>query len=264
MAGTAIRRARMAGGLLRLAGHRDRSSRALASALRGTAFARRPREEREWIARLESFRRELGSREALAPPAFATGSGPMPAWAAEVDRPLPISDTSQSMSIPPLECAFLMRLVRVLKPESCVELGTGFGVSTAYQAASLELNGSGRLITLDAATEWMKIAEEGLSQLGLERAVERRVGPIDGLLEEALAAAAPVEYALLDADHTEQATLRHFEAMLPHVAQDAVVVFDDINWTEEMQRAWARVGRHGGVSVALDIGRLGVAVVSGR
>jgi predicted O-methyltransferase YrrM len=214
---SAIRRARMAAGLLRLARRRDRSSRALARALKGTAFAGLPSEEQVWIDRLESYRRE---------------------------------------------CTFLMRLVRELKPGSCVELGTGFGVSTAYQAASLELNGTGRLITLDAATEWMKIAERGLSMLGLDGIVERRVGPIDGLISEVLPAAAPIDYALLDADHAEEATLRHFEAIFPHLAEGAVAVFDDINWTEEMQRAWARVGRHDGVSIALDIGRLGVAVVS--
>jgi predicted O-methyltransferase YrrM len=254
----------MAAGLLRLARRRDRSSRALARALKGTAFAGGPPEEQVWIDRLESYRRELGSREATAPPAFATGSGRLPDWAAEVDRPLLISETSRSMSIPPLECTFLMRLVRELKPGSCVELGTGFGVSTAYQAASLELNGTGRLITLDAATEWMKIAERGLSMLGLDGIVERRVGPIDGLISEVLPAAAPIDYALLDADHAEEATLRHFEAIFPHLAEGAVAVFDDINWTEEMQRAWARVGRHDGVSIGVDIGRLGVAVVAGR
>jgi hypothetical protein len=52
--------------------------------------------------------------------------------------------------------------------------------------------------------------------------------------------------------------------LLPRLAEGGVAVFDDIHWTEEMQRAWARIEQHAGISVALDLGRLGVVVVSGR
>ena len=46
-----------------------------------------------------------------------------------------------------------MRLVRELRPHSCLELGTGVGVSAGYQAAAMELNGVGRLLTLDGSAD---------------------------------------------------------------------------------------------------------------
>lgn len=254
----------MAGRAPWLAARRGAASRALARALWTTAVGAFSSEERAWISRIEAYRRELASDQTLTPPSFGSHSQALPGWASAADRPLAVSDTSSSMSIPPLECRLLVRLIGELGPRSCVELGTGFGISTAYQAAALKLNGAGGLITLDAATEWARIARRGLSGLGLNGSVEMRVGPIDGTLAEVLDAIAPIDYALLDADHTERATLQHFEALLPHLADVAVVVLDDINWTAEMRRAWKAVRRHERVESGVGLGRLGVTVISGR
>ena len=42
---------------------------------------------------------------------------------------------------------------------------TGFGISTAYQAAALDLNGTGGLISLDVG-DITKLAQPGLERLG--------------------------------------------------------------------------------------------------
>jgi predicted O-methyltransferase YrrM len=39
--------------------------------------------------------------------------------------------------------------IRETRPECVLELGTGYGVSTAYMAAALDANGTGRLISVD-------------------------------------------------------------------------------------------------------------------
>jgi predicted O-methyltransferase YrrM len=182
-------------------------------------------------------------------------------WA-EIFGPLAISRAAREVSVPSRWGVFLMRLVRELSPRSCVELGTGFGISAAYQAASLQLNGAGGLITLDAAGEWAEIAEQGFSELGLER-VEIEVGELNDTLEDAVTRAAPVDYAFVDAEHQELATHRHFETLLPHLSDGAVVAFDDIIFPEEMMRAWKAISRHARVAVAIGLGRIGVVVISG-
>jgi predicted O-methyltransferase YrrM len=165
--------------------------------------------------------------------------------------------------IPPAWGLFLMRLVRELKPRSCLELGTGIGVSAGYEAAAMELNGGGRLITLDGSAEWASVAEEGLASLGLGR-VEFGVGPIETTLPGALERSAPVDYAFVDAEHTEEATIGYFESIVPHMSQQGVMVFDDIPWSRELRRTWSRIADDERVSAAFALGRMGVAVVSQR
>jgi predicted O-methyltransferase YrrM len=221
--------------LPRVAARRDRASRALFRALATTALDRIPPEERAWIGRIEARRAELASRD--------------------------FSQFAQWASIAPVWGRFLMRTVRELSPRSCLELGTGFGISAAYQAAALELNGAGSLTSLERIEGLGAIAEEGLSRLGLEGRVQLRLGSIDDSLAGVLEGAGQIDYALLDADHTEDATMAHFAALLPHLRAGAIVVVDDINWTEGMRRAWKSIVGNERVSSKLELRRVGILVI---
>ena len=239
----------------------DHAVHAVARALMTAAFGRLSTQERAWIARIEARRRELASSRALIRPRIAAGRSADANEAPE--GPIPLA-ASMWLSLPRVWCVFLMRLIRELAPRSCLELGTGFGISSAYQAAALELNGAGALRTLEGAAAFAEVAERGLATLGLTERVEVRVGPIGDTLGEALEDAGPVEFAFLDADHREHPTLEHFNAILPHLSEGAVVVLDDINWgAEGMPRAWRAIRSHGRISVALGLRRVGLCVISG-
>jgi predicted O-methyltransferase YrrM len=163
-------------------------------------------------------------------------------------------------SIPPIWGRVLMRLVRELAPRSLLELGTGLGLSGAYQGAAMELASAGQLVTLDVH-EAGRIAERGYAELGLAKRIEHVPGYIDQTLPEVLERHRPVDFAFLDAEHTEAATTRHFDLVLPHLADGAVVVLDDTNQTEEMRRAWRTVIANQRVTLALPLRRVGIVVV---
>jgi predicted O-methyltransferase YrrM len=228
----------MAASLPRLAFRRDRASRALLRALWSTALGRIPQEERQWIGRIEARRAELASADAT----------PFVRW----------------MSIAPVWGRFLMRTVRELAPRSCFELGTGFGISAAYQAAALELNGAGTLTTVERDEGLGGVAEEGFARLGLQERVELRLDSRPDSLDRVLEPMRPIDYAFLDADHTEDATLSHFATLLPHLREGAIVVIDDINWSEGMGRAWKSIAGNERVSTRFELRRVGIVVIGSR
>ncbi len=258
-----LARGRMAASLPRLllVGRR-RPSSAIARAVATTVSGRIPPRERSWIGAVESWREELASRQDPTRAGFAPQPGGLAPWATALDHTMPVYVAAAFYSIPALWGRFLMRLVSELAPRSCIELGTGLGISAAYQGAALELGGGGSLITLDAAESWGEIARMGFSTLGLSSRIEPRLGDIGDTLEEVLKDAAPVDYAYVDAEHLEAPTLAHFEAMLPHLRDGAVVVFDDIGLSAEMRRAWREIKRHPRVSIAIGLGRMGVVGVA--
>src|SRR4051812_8549558 len=106
----------------------------------------------------------------------------------------------------------------------------------------MNLNGGGRLVSLDGSAEYAALAAEGLVELGLD-GVEFAVGDIADSLPDAIKGVAPVDYALIDAEHTEEATIGYFEGVVPHMAPQGVMVFDDIPWSPELRRTWRRIGR---------------------
>jgi predicted O-methyltransferase YrrM len=254
-------RARIGASVPRQLARRGPTSRRIIRAMTATALDRIPAEERSWAGRIETRRAELIADGSMIEPVF----DPRPpeergSWWG-VYEPLKVGAASWLMSLPRTWCLLLMRLVSELRPRSCLELGTGFGISGAYQAAALDVNGSGRLTTLEGAGEWGEIARRGFSQLGLTR-VQTLIGPIDETLPEAVEAA-PFDFAFVDAEHTEAATVGHFGSMVPHLAENAVVVLDDIDFNAGTRRAWSVIGRHPRVSAALSLGSVGIVTISG-
>jgi predicted O-methyltransferase YrrM/SAM-dependent methyltransferase len=264
VASAAAHRTLMMGALTRLMFHRGEAARTLSRVLRATALERAAPAERTWIDSIERRRRELTSGSAVRDHGLASIDGVERApRAPRPDEIAAMAAVARWMSVPPLWGRFLFLLVRELQPHSCLELGMGFGISTAYQAAALELNGDGTLTTLDGAPDYAAFGQQGLSALRLDRRVGLQLGPIGDTLGDVLRRMDPVDFVLADADHTEQATLEHFRTMLGHLADGAVIVFDDINWTEGMKRAWRTIACHERVSLAVGMGRIGVAVISG-
>jgi predicted O-methyltransferase YrrM len=238
----------MAASLPRLMRRRGRATSALRRTMKSIALGRIPSDERAWARRIEDHRHELFARSTPVEP-FVEGYPEDLGWASRI------------VSMPPVWCGFLIRLVRELAPNLGIELGTGVGISTAYQAAGLALGGGGRLMTFDGSADWVRVAEQGLERLELAERVDAHVGPIAETVPRAANGSGRAEYALVDAEHTEEATLADFRTILPHLAHGAVVVFDDIPWTPGMRRAWRTVARSERVSVALALGRMGVVVV---
>lgn len=52
---------------------------------------------------------------------------------------------------------YLYSIVKMLKPKTVVELGTGLGSTAFWSALALEENGFGRIITVDDGSEWDRV-----------------------------------------------------------------------------------------------------------
>jgi predicted O-methyltransferase YrrM len=253
----------MAGALPRLALDRDPAMRPVRRALLDAVRGAPRREERPWIERIEARRRERvadraptglptvsgGGAEDEGPPRFAVG-----------EPAATVAEASAFMSLAPEWCLLLMRLVRESRPSSCLELGTGFGISAAYLGAALQLNGSGELRTLEGSPEWAGRARDGLSRLGLDR-VEVQVGALTESLPQAAAAGAPLDFVFVDAEHQRQPTIDHFAALAPHLGRRALVVLDDAHW-EPVRAAYEEIRRRPEVTSATAIGRLAFCAVA--
>jgi predicted O-methyltransferase YrrM len=139
-------------------------------------------------------------------------------------------------------------------------MGTAVGISAAYQAAALSLNGHGTLVTLEGASTLADIATENFRLLGLDT-VELVVGRFQDTLPDVLTKRRPVDYVFVDGHHDEQATLAYFEQILPFLKETALLVFDDIGWSEGMKRAWNTITKDKRLSLAVDLGPVGVCVI---
>jgi len=157
-------------------------------------------------------------------------------------------------------CKVLFKLVRQLRPTIAVELGTCLGISAAYQAAAAQLNGQGRVITMEGSAYRAALSRKHLESLGLSNATVV-TGIFEDTLDSALSKNSPIDYAYIDAHHDEEATIKYFQQFLPYLTDECVLIFDDIAWSAGMRRAWQTVQAHSSIALSIDLISMGVCVV---
>lgn len=240
----------------------------LARAIRAVTVGGSSAEERDWAARIEALRRELlASTEELEIVDYGAVEPGMDVTSDEmytgrvVHRR--VGEICKSASKPPQWAFLLLELVRAFEPKQGVELGTSLGISASYEAAGMQLNGDGRLTTLEGAAAVAERARRNFEQLGLADRIEVVVGRFQDTLDPVLARVGPVDYAFVDGHHDRDATIAYFEQLAPHLAPEALLVFDDISWSSGMADAWSSIRSDPRVTLSVDLFKVGICVVGG-
>lgn len=240
---------------------------AVITALRKATLGRPTAEEAAWIERIERMRASLAvSVEPLEIEDF--GAGKRDEENTQETRTVAttirtLGDMTDS-SKPPRWAYLLFRLTREFRPETALELGACVGISAAYQAAAMELNGTGRLLSLEGSSVLAQRSTRTIKDLGLADRASVRRGAFADTLADSLAEMRPLQWAFLDGHHAEAATMEYTEAIVPQLAPEAIVIYDDINWSPGMRSAWQRVIADPRYALTVDLGSVGLAVVSSQ
>jgi predicted O-methyltransferase YrrM len=223
-------------------------------------------EERRWVKSIELWRQELiSSNEEVVVVDYGAGFPSEERSLEQMNRGVTtveiVGEACMQYSKQQVWTTLLFHLIREFRPVACVELGTCLGVSAAYQGAALELNGAGRMVTLEGSVAFAEIASDGLQRLALNNWVQVIEGRFQDTLEGVLHRLGTVDYAFIDGHHDENATIGYFEQFLPRLADRAILIFDDIHDYTGMQRAWRRICAHPKVDIALDLSIFGVCLL---
>lgn len=170
------------------------------------------------------------------------------------------SDRFRRTSIRIEDGRILFALVVALRPECIIELGTSLGASALFMAAAVNHLGEGELHTIELNESAQAIARENLEAAGLAR-VHYHLGTFQDLLPPLLDRLPGVRFAFIDGHHRERPTWNYFRQFLRHSARPAILVFDDIGWSDEMKRVWKRIGDHPAVGMAVSTEKLGIVLL---
>jgi predicted O-methyltransferase YrrM len=253
------------GTLARLSAESDeRSTWVYAALLEGVQGAISPAEQ-AWIDRIEALRRSVEKSEIpVAMIDFGAGAPALDLTESAMNQGRVVTKTAgefcRSASKPASWCLLLFKLVRHLKPAVCVELGTCLGISAAYLGAAQKLNQAGRVVTLEGAPALASLAKQHVLSLGLDN-ISVVVGRFQDTLADVVRSHRPLDFVFIDGHHEEKATLHYFEQVYPALSTRAVVVFDDIAWSDGMQKAWRSIEEDPRIQLSVDLSRVGVAVI---
>jgi len=106
-------------------------------------------------------------------------------------------------------------------------------------------------------------ASENFKSLGLDH-IEVIQGNFDDTLELLLAKVPEVNWVFFDGNHRKEATLRYFHQCLEKISDNAIFIFDDINWSGEMMEAWETIKASPKVSITIDLFFMGLVFFEKR
>ncbi|MVN21157.1 O-methyltransferase [Mucilaginibacter arboris] len=148
----------------------------------------------------------------------------------------------------------IFRLVAHLQPPNLIELGTCLGITSLYLH---QANPSAQLTTIEGCQEIAAVAAKNFEILDAKN-ISLLVGNFDSVLPEVLEKVQQTAFVFIDGNHTEEATLRYFDWILPKAYDKTVIVFDDIYWSEGMKAAWKKIKQHPQVTVTVDLFWIGL------
>jgi len=153
----------------------------------------------------------------------------------------------------PAKYSFLIyRTAKYFGIGNILELGTSLGLNTLLLSKTCS-----NLYSFEISTELANYAKNLLSKNNI-RNVDVRNASIDKELVNLLNEIEKIDLVYFDANHTEEATIRYFKICLEKAHADSVFIFDDINWSQGMKRAWKRIKKDERVKISIDLFRMGI------
>ncbi len=148
----------------------------------------------------------------------------------------------------------LFRLVNYFKPDTILELGTSLGISTMYMAGA---DNTARVVSIEADKTLTKIARQNFIDAGLQN-----IDVINNSFENALPGIIKgLEgklFVFIDGNHEKASTLQYFNRLLVKSENTLIIVFDDINWSDDMREAWQEIKANPGVKITIDLFFMGI------
>jgi caffeoyl-CoA O-methyltransferase len=151
-------------------------------------------------------------------------STPDPEFFRRLEEETRATTTAPQMMVGPLEGQFLGWLVWLSKAKRVLEIGSFTGYSSISMA--LALPEGGRIISLDVNEETTAVARRYAEEAGVADRIDYRLGPG---LETMQSLEGPFDLVFIDAD--KESYVDYYEATLPLLAEDGLIVADNVLWS---------------------------------
>lgn len=148
----------------------------------------------------------------------------------------------------------LFRMAAYYKPNRILELGTSLGISTMYLASGNEKT---PVVTLEGAASIAAIAKENFRSISLGN-IRSIMGNFDDTLPILLRDEPGFDLVFIDGNHRFQPTWDYFVQLKAQIPNRAILIFDDIHWSIEMEDVWEQIKKDPSVMLSVDLFFIGI------
>lgn len=169
-----------------------------------------------------------------------------------------VGDIAASSLKPKKYAQLLYRMVKYYKPQTILELGTSFGITSAYMASG---DKSSEVFTCEGALSIAAIARQNFEALQLTN-IQLTEGDFAKTLSPLLSNLVQLDLAFIDGNHRKEPTIDYFKQLLEHCNPSTILVFDDIHWSAAMEEAWDIIRDYPAVTLSIDLFFIGIVFLN--
>lgn len=148
-----------------------------------------------------------------------------------------ISTIARSSLSHPFQCRFMSRLVRYTCPQTIVEFGTSFGISSAYLSVG---SPQSKITTIEGDPASAIVANHLFSKLGLLN-VKLINLPFEDFINDTLKGYKTIDFLFFDGNHRSNALVSYYHKLKPLLHSSSIVIIDDIYWSKDMEEGWIKL-----------------------
>jgi len=177
-----------------------------------------------------------------------------------LEKNLSVKNICREAAASKIWCQFLFSLIQSVKKTQVLELGTNLGVSGTYILNAIKDKEDDCFTTMEGVSELCKMADKQFKKINQEK-----YHLIKGLYTETfpilLKQKKKFNIVFIDGDHKKKPTLHYFYNLKQKLIYPTIIIFDDINWNDEMIETWDVIKKDPNVIYSVDLFKLGVVIL---
>ena len=158
-----------------------------------------------------------------------------------------IADIAKIAGMNKKKSTLLLNIIAYFHPKNILEIGTSVGLGSATLSIG---NPDAKIITLEGCPNTANAAQKSFNMHNLTN-IELIIGNFNDTLTRSLNNK-QMDLIYIDGNHQKEPTLQYFTECISNIHNDSLIIFDDINWSIEMQEAWNVIKKHPKVTITID------------
>ena len=152
------------------------------------------------------------------------------------------------------QAEFLYRLLNKFRPKNIVELGTSIGLTSLYLSKA---SAKSSVYSIEGCPNLCKYSSELFKKANVTN-ITTINDNFNSALPQLLSKLSSLDFLYVDGNHAYEPTMAYFKAALNKKNTNSIFVFDDIYWSDGMQKAWKEISSNKEVTLSLDIFKFGI------
>ena len=173
----------------------------------------------------------------------------------------PVHTICKKASSQPIWGRFLYLLIKKNNSKNVLEMGTNLGVSGSYILNALKDTANSHFISMEGVPDLCNIASQQFNSINSKTQHSIIQGLYDKTFTELYKKKITFNLCFIDGNHQKLPTIDYFQNLKSRMDLPAIMIFDDINWSKDMQSAWEIIKSDQDVCYSIDLFKCGIIII---